>query len=104
MAKATSQIADGTSYYFVSLQATPKQLVTLFPNSFEAENTGEDKVNFDFTLETEDGDVFTLYDWKEYRRLQANEVVEWHIGAKDRLVALKAKQEVTSLLYQLQRA
>ena len=104
MAKATTQTANGTSHFFITLQATPKQLISLFPNSYEAENTGEDKVNFDFTLETDSGDVFTLYDWKEYRRLGANELVEWHIGANSETISRKAKAEVVTMLAHSQLA
>jgi hypothetical protein len=31
-------------------------------------------------METESGDVFTVYDWKEYRPLEEDEVIEWHVG------------------------
>ncbi len=80
MAKHTDKSANCTSYHGVEFSATPQQLIDLFPNSYHVCNNGMDKVNFDFTLETEDGNVFTIYDWKEYRPLEMDEVVEWHIG------------------------
>ena len=45
-------------------------------------NTGEDKINFMWVCELEDGEVFTLYDWKEYRPISENETIEFNIGAK----------------------
>ena len=98
MAKHTEKTASGTSFHSVVLSATPKQLIDLFPNSFHAQNDGMDKVNFDFTLETEDGDVFTIYDWKEYRPLEMNEIIEWHIGGRNQETCLQGKAEVLELL------
>jgi hypothetical protein len=98
MAKYTKQSASGTSFHGVELEATPQQLVDLFPESFNEQNDGSDKVNFDFTLETESGDVFTIYDWKEYRPLKMNELIHWHIGGYDEQTCLQGKAEVLDLL------
>ena len=98
MAKHTKQSSSGTSFHSVEFSATPQQLVDLFPDSFRSHNDGEDKTNFDFTLETESGDVFTIYDWKEYRPLEMDEVVEWHIGGFNEQSCKQGKQEVLELL------
>lgn len=98
MARHTNQSASGTSFYGVVFSATPKQLTDLFPDSFHAQNDGTDKTNFDFTLETENGDVFTIYDWKEYMPLAMNEIVEWHIGGFNQQTCLQGKAEVLALL------
>lgn len=66
------------------------------PN-FES-NDGEDKVNFDWIMETEDGEPFTVYDWKEYRQLDENEDIEWHIGGRSGLTTGKALSEITKEL------
>jgi hypothetical protein len=98
MAKHTRKDGGGTSFHGTTLKATPRQLTHLFPNAYDEQNDGRDKTNFDFTLETESGDVFTIYDWKEYRPLRMDEVVTWHIGAKDGSVSEQGKQEVMALL------
>jgi len=98
MAKHTEKSASGTSFYGVVFSATPQQLIDLFPNSFYSHNDGSDKSNFDFTLETESGDVFTIYDWKEYRPLEMNEKIEWHIGGFNEQTCLQAKAEMLELL------
>jgi len=98
MAKYTKQSASGTSFHGVVFSATPQQLVDLFPESFNEQNDGSDKVNFDFTLETQNGDVFTIYDWKEYRSLKMNELIQWHIGGYDEETCLQGKAEVLELL------
>ena len=61
-------------------------------------NDGQDKCNFDWIMETEDGTVFTVYDWKEYRALQEGEIVEWHIGGKSRSDTEKALTEIIEAL------
>jgi hypothetical protein len=98
MAKFTKKSAGGTSYFQTNLHATPQQLIDLFPYSYYEQNNGSDKTNFDFTLETESGDVFTIYDWKKYRPLKMDEVVKWHIGAFNGNVSEQGKQEVMALL------
>jgi len=98
MAIQTNKTADGTSFYFVVFFATPKKLKELFPNSYYEQNNGKDKTNFDFTLETKSGNVFTIYDWKQYRKLKMNEIVEWHIGGENEAICLEAKSEILELL------
>ena len=48
---------------------------------WEGSNDGSDKVNYDFSFTTEDGRDFWVYDWKEYRTIGDNEVIDFHIGA-----------------------
>jgi hypothetical protein len=98
MAKHTEKSGSGTSFHSVVLSATPQQLVDLFPNSYHNNNDGSDKVNFDFTLETESGDVFTIYDWKEYRSIGKDEKVEFHLGGLRKIHTLNGKEELVTLL------
>jgi hypothetical protein len=79
--KPTQKSSFGTSFYGYTITATYKQLVKAIGEPQYAQNNGEDKSNFDWILETEDGTVFTVYDWKEYRSIKPNETIEWHIGA-----------------------
>jgi len=98
MAKPTKKSINGTSFHGVTFSATPNQLIKLFPNSYDASNDGEDKTNFNFTLETDRFDVFSIYDWKYYRPIGMDEVIEWHIGAMSEHISLIAKAEVLALL------
>ena len=45
-------------------------------------------------METKNGDVFTVYDWKEYRSLSESEVIEWHIGGFNKISTEQAKSEI----------
>ena len=97
MAKKTYKDTDGTSFYDVTIRATVNQLTNAFgdPND---NNTGEDKVNFVWEMETEDGEVFTIYDWKYYRPLKSDEYVVWNIGAMNKSVCNTAEDEILKKL------
>ena len=57
-------------------------------------NDGSDKTNFDWEMETNNGDVFTVYDWKEYRILKEDEIIQWHIGGMSKQITEQAKHEI----------
>jgi len=98
MAKKTYKSTDGTSFHGVTIRATVNQLISAFGEPSEDSNTGEDKVNFEWEMETEDGEVFTIYDWKEYRMIDVDEYVIWHIGAKDKSTSNTAEDEILKKL------
>jgi hypothetical protein len=62
------------------------------------QNDGSDKTNVDYECETENGDVFSIYDWKEYRSIGMNETIEFHIGGMGRSVTEQAKEELLNLM------
>lgn len=98
MAKLSFKSANGTSFHDTVITCTYNQLVLAIGVPQCSDNTGEDKVNFDWTCELEDGRVFTIYDWKEYRPIGKDEVIEWHIGGSNRMVTEQALIELTALL------
>lgn len=91
--KYTEQNASGT--YFV----------TIFKTTFAklVEKIGKpsfyygDKTFYEWCLETEEGDVFTIYDWKKSFAPCDNEMYDWHIGAKSEEVGKKAVAELKAL-------
>ena len=94
MCKKTNSSTNGTSFYDVTFKASVNQLINAFGEPDYDGNTGEDKVNFEWEMETEDGEVFTIYDWKEYRMIDVNEKIEWHIGSFSKGNSLDAQSEV----------
>ena len=93
MAKKTYKDTSGTSFQNVVVTTSVANLTKVFgaPND---NNTGEDKVNFEWDMQTDNGDVFTIYDFKVGRPLDLNEPVEWHIGARSRSIASDASYEI----------
>ena len=94
MVKKTTSSTDGTSFQDVTFKASVNQLINVFGEPTIQDNTGEDKTNFEWDMETDNGDVFSIYDWKEYRKLDLNEQIEWHIGSHSRDISGEAQYEV----------
>jgi hypothetical protein len=98
MAKLTNQSANGTSFHDVTIKTSANKLISVLGEPHWVNNTGEDKVNFEFIFETDEGDVFTIYDWKHYRKLDLDEIIEWHIGSHSRMISWDAQDEITKEL------
>jgi hypothetical protein len=101
MCKKTNSSISGTSFQDVTFFASVQDLTRALGEPSYVDNTGEDKVNFDWNMETEDGDVFSIYDWKEYRKINDIEVIEWHIGSFSKSISNVAKMEVQKQLNDL---
>ena len=90
--------ATGTSFYNDTVCATPQELIELIgPPTYDS-NNGENKVNLEWVCKNEYGETVTIYDWKHYQPLDMNELVIWHLGAKDGLQTGKAKRELEAAL------
>ena len=100
--KRSSKTA-GTSFYNTTLNATPQELINALGKPQYFSNDGSDKTNMDYSLETESGIPFTIYDWKEYRPLHMDEKIEFHIGGFNGTQTEEAKWEVISLINKSKR-
>ena len=96
--KATFKSADGTSFHNTTFSATVQDLRKILGIPRDEQNDGEDKVNFEWVMETDDGEVFTVYDWKEYRKLEEDEEIEWHIGGDSGRITEQALEEIEEAL------
>ena len=97
MAKLSSKSPTGTSFHGHEIVATPNQLIEALGKPQFGDNSGWDKTNFDWVCETKDGNVFTVYDWKEYKPLNMDSYYSFHIGAKSGLVGEKALAEIREM-------
>jgi hypothetical protein len=98
MLKHTTKSANGTSFHGSEIRTTAGRLKALFPNSYDESNDGRDKCNYDFTLEDEEGNIVTIYDWKEYRPIGDNEMIYFHIGGMSTEITEKAKNTLLRML------
>ena len=96
--KQTHQSINGTSFYNSTFNATPADLRKLFGEPQWECNSGDDKANFIWYMETSKETVFTVYDWKEYRSLREDQTIEWHIGGNNRRDTEEALEEITETL------
>jgi hypothetical protein len=94
----TSKSVSGTSFHYSTITATINELISIIGEPVYDSNTGEDKVNIEWELEDESGNVVTVYDWKEYRIIGMDEKIEWHIGGMSKEITDNAKEEIDLVL------
>lgn len=90
---------EGTSFYDTRVIASPKEIMAIskkFDSEFYEQNDGKDKTNYCFIFKTEKDDVFTVYDYKYDRPLDDDELIDWHIGTKNKAISYDAKHELFS--------
>ena len=97
--KKTSKSPNGTSFYNDVFNASVSDLRKILGIPFSETNDG--KVNFEWVMETEEGEVFTVYDWKEGRVLDEDELIEWHIGGHSSFATDLAVNEIAGALNEL---
>jgi hypothetical protein len=96
--KFTTKSTSGTSFFGTTIRTTVNNLIENIGEPNFEENSGKDKVNFEWELETESGKVFTIYDWKEYRSIGWDEEIEFHIGGMNRGSCDEALEELERLI------
>jgi hypothetical protein len=96
--KKTNSSTNGTSFHNVTIKTSVNKLKSVLGEPEFEDNTGEEKVNFEWDLETSEGDVVSLYDWKQYREIGEDEIIEWHIGAHSKSASNVAFNELKALL------
>jgi hypothetical protein len=96
--KQTTKSPNLTSFHGNVVIATVNELIQVLGEPAYDGNDGQDKVNYEWVLETDKGDVFTAYDWKHYRSIRTDEQVYWHIGGHNRSATETAKREIEKAL------
>lgn len=81
----------GSSFHDNIIYATPNELKHILGEPAYEENTGDNKINMEWYIQMSDGNMFTIYDYKEYRPLHSNCPYEWHIGGHDKFSTHLAK-------------
>lgn len=99
--KKTNKSASGTSFHDTIIRETPANMKKLLGAPEYEDNSGDDKVNMEWIMETSDGTVFTIYDWKEYMPLNENAVISWHIGGYSKQDTELAREELRINLFNI---
>ena len=81
MALSKTTNTSGTSFTDHIIIASVNELTKALGEPHWAGDDEDEKTQYewDFKIKRE-GSVFTIYDWKEYRRYSKDEKIEWHIG------------------------
>ena len=98
--KLTTKSPAGSSFHNIIIKTTVNELIRVLgePTHTHPQNTGYDKVNFEWICERENGDIVTIYDWKEYRMIDINEEIIFHFGGHNQLSTFNAKEDLIALL------
>jgi len=91
-------LVNGTSFYGVTILTSINKLTEVLGEPIIQDNNGTDKVNVEWDVITEDKVVGTIYDWKEYRRLDEDELINFHIGGNNQLDCLNIRLKLTEML------
>lgn len=91
--KRTTKSVNGTSFHGITVAATRRELISAIGQP-DCASSVEEKSQYDWFCETEDGDVFTIYDWKEYYPHAEDVLIKWHIGARSWAIASQAAAEL----------
>ena len=83
--------ANGTSFYDDAILASCNDIRSKLDVDVAYYGSGDEKTNFEFELELEDGTPFTLYDWKEGDWVDEDTILYYHIGARNAVESLKVK-------------
>jgi hypothetical protein len=96
--RKTDKEIFGTSFHDTVIGTTVHTLRKIMGKPLYISNDGEDKVNYEWAMETDNGDVFTVYDWKEYKVLNEHEIIDFHIGGMSKAITEQAKNEIYEAL------
>lgn len=96
--KNTNKSTNGTSFFGETILTSINELKRVNVLPVCEQNDGQDKVNFEFELETELGEPFTIYDWKIYRPIGLDEMISFHIGSHTLKASEHAKEELIKAL------
>lgn len=90
---------SGSHSSLYEIEATLAEILEVIQPDYDG-NDGQDKINYQFIGKTAFGNKFTLYDWKEYRQIEKDEPIRWHIGRWD---STDMKDVINTLEYIFQR-
>lgn len=90
---------SSNSFHGDTVIATVKELTNILGSPSFSENLGDSKTNYEWMRETsQNGYPVYIYDWKEYRRINDDEMIEWHIATAEPSHSKEALNEINSLL------
>lgn len=96
--KQTTKSSSSSSFHGATITSSVEELKRVLGDPEKSSNSGEDKTNFDWTLETSNGEIITVYDWKEYRTISETELICFHIGGFSQSATIDAAKEIQSLI------
>ena len=90
-------LVNGTSYHGYEIQCSLNEIVSVFGKQHYTSPKFE-KAQNEWLLETSEGNIVTIYDWKQHRNFGDDEVISWHIGSHGRQVSRLAEELIINEL------
>ena len=72
---------DGISFFGHTITTSKNKLEVILGKSDGPSSDGKTNYNW---LREYNGIIYSVYDWKEYRDFSDDELIDWHIGAKNK--------------------
>lgn len=91
MKQADLGATNGTSFHGVTITSTVNLLTKAL---WEPDGGDQYKSYYDWSGQLDDGTAFTIYDWKEYREVGEDDIVQFHIGGFSKEDCYKALREI----------
>ena len=80
-----------------SVRTSVKALIKAFGKPI-SNGDFEDKVQYEWVLETSTENVITIYDWKEYREFSDDAKIDFHIGGNSPGATRQALYEILAVI------
>ena len=80
--KKTIKSTINTSFHGVTITATLEDLIKVLGEPSSICLDQDEKVQYEWLMETKNGIPFTVYDWKEYHEIIPDSEIRWHIGTE----------------------
>lgn len=96
--KKTNQSTSGTSYHGIEIKVNPDTIFEVLGEPSWVGRCSEEKVWFQWAMETETGHVFTVYDYKRPRNAWNMDTIRLHIGAHSKEVSIEAFLELNEAI------
>lgn len=87
-----------TSFHGSTITATLDDLIKILGEPSSICLNQDEKVQYEWLLETKNGTPFTVYDWKEYREILPDSEIDWYIGTEYSFQSNTVRSEILSSL------
>ncbi len=88
----------GTSFHGTTIDSSLNELIELFGEpQYKSYDTDED-MQYEWTLEDQDGNIITVYDWKEDRDISETEIITFNVGGANMYITETASEFLTKFM------
>lgn len=90
-----------TSFHGSTITATLDDLIKILGEPSSICLNQDEKVQYEWLMETKNGISFTIYDWKEYHEIIPDSEICWHIGTEHKFQSNAVFSELIDALSDL---